>query len=81
MGVSNQPAFAAFTSGQVLCLLHHNVGHGALLLRSGTKLFRSTCSALFSGRLRSGRLAWVCADHIAGEIGLGLVGVVGANEQ
>ena len=81
MGVSNQPALAAFTLGQVLCVLHHDVGHGALLLRSGEELFRSTCSALFSGRLRSGRLPWVCADHIAGETpGLVVVGVVGANE-
>lgn len=67
MGVSNQPTLAAFTSGQVLFVLHHCVGLGALLLGRGEKLFWCACSSLFSGRLRSGRLTWICADHITGK--------------
>lgn len=78
MGVSNQPTLAAFTSGQVLFVLHYYVGLGALLLGRGEELFWSACSSLFSGRLRSGRLTWICTDHITGKrpilISAGLIG-------
>lgn len=81
LGVSNHPTPAAFTSGQVLFILRDPVGLGALLLGRGEELFRSTGSPLFSRRLRSGRLAWVCADHITGERPvLILAGLIRTNE-
>lgn len=81
LGVSNHPALAAFTSGQVLFILRYPVGLGALLLGRGEELFWSTGSPLFSRRLRSGRLTWVCADHITGERPvLILAGLMGTNE-